>query len=252
MHKFLKKIFTKKLENYSAPPTFRDINNKPRLPAGCIQNNFKSFFMITNLPNLFGFTKLDKRKTPVQKEFERSNLDFLLKVREIIYESFQDLHTKVFSLFGPSDMDKNMPAVAMISFIRKGIIKYFPDYCRTATRKRFKLVTPNNEYVYVKKLDDNMRPSNIETNANNIILHQLTTDKKDKGPNIFVGYTTTSDYSTLTGIYAVCIDGDTVVWRTDISDLYNDQAGAVVTMKPVGTPPKLKSGVVKVRRTKKE
>ncbi len=208
--------------------------------------------MSTNLPNLFDLFKFEKRKTPLQQDFEQANMLFLLAFKRIVETSFQNLHSKIFTMFKPYDMDKNMPAVATISFIRQEIIQNFPEYCRSATPARFRLVTPTNEYIYIKKLDDNYRPSNIQTGENDLIMNQLTVSKKDKGPNIFVGYTSTHGNSSLTGIYAVCIDGPNLIWRTDISDLSRDNQAPLVGIKPKGPEPTLKPGIVKIRKEKNE
>jgi len=140
----------------------------------------------------------------------------------------------------------------MISFIRQAIIKKYPNYCSKATKRRFKLFTPNNEWIFLKKLRNNRRPSNIETAANNIILHQYTENERDKAPNIFLGYTEANGYSMITGIYAVCIDGKDILWHTDISTLEIRETGILVSTKPKNDGPKLKDGVVKVKKTKRK
>lgn len=210
--------------------------------------------MAAKLLRLFDESQFEKRKTPVQSEFETGNRDFLLAFREMPYSAHQDLQTKIWIHFKPTEMDKNANAVMMISFIRQALIRQFPLYCSQATPSRFMLVTPSGEHLYIKKLDDDKMPSNIPTGNNTIILMQLSESKKDDNPNIFLGYTTTDTYSEITGTYAVCITGTKVDWISDLNNLDNEQQqGEIIPLTPVGTPPAaLKEGVVKIKSNKRE
>lgn len=209
--------------------------------------------MYTNVGNLFGDFDFYRQKTPNQKEFESKNKPFLLSFKDIVFEAFENMHQKIFPIFKPSDMDRNMPSVSMISFIRQGIIRKFPLYCRKADRKRFRLVTPTNESLFIKKLDDRFLPSNIQTFENQKILAQCIPGEKTKGSNVFLGYTVSKYYERLTGVYAVCIYGHSVIWITDISLLGGrSESGTLIPITPKGNEPKLKDGIVKVRKTKKE
>ena len=209
--------------------------------------------MATNLLSLFDDSHFERRKTPVQTDFEQKNKDFLIEFRAMPYSAHQDLQTKIWVHFKPNEMDKNANAVMMISFIRQNLIRQFPLYCSQATPGRFMLVTPSGEHIYVKKLDDDKMPSNIPTVSNTIILMQLSENKSDDNPNIFLGYTTTDTYSDITGTYAVCITGSKVDWISDLSNLDNEQQGDIIPLTPVGIPPvALKEGVVKIKTNKRE
>jgi hypothetical protein len=206
--------------------------------------------MNTNLQLSFDFTKFPRRTGVAQADFEAANKKLLLFFRLLVYEAHLDLHRKIFSLFKPRDMDRNMPAVSMISFIRQGILKHFQSYCPKATKKRFKLITPNLECILIKKLNNKLRPSNIDTTNNKLIINQRTDEQADKLPIIFLGYTALPDFSRITGIYAVCIKGKEILWRTDINEL-GDQS-LLYPILPKGTDPNLKDGIVKIKKTKKE
>jgi len=115
----------------------------------------------------------------------------------------------------------------MISFIKKKLIERFPFYCVNATMSRFKLTLPSGEFVYVKKLDDKKRPSNIETVENNEILFQVTKDKRDTAGNIFIGYNCQS-YSSVDAVYVVCLKGDELVWHQNILELQKSERAKIV------------------------
>lgn len=207
--------------------------------------------MNTNLQLSFDFTKFERRKTKAEKDFKEENLSLLVMFRELVLQSHEQLHKSIFKMFLPTDMDKNMPAVSMNSFIRQGLIRLFPMYCFKATKKRFKLITDSRACLFIKKLNKKLRPNNIDTNANKLIINQRTDDSADKDPIIFLGYTTPPDFSVITGIYAVCINGKETAWRIDLADLGNS-AALLTSIKPKGTGPKLKDGIVKVKKQKKE
>ncbi len=194
--------------------------------------------MQTNLQFLFDLSKFEKRKTPIQSEFEETNLELLLAFKQIVYDSHSKLHSYIHTLFRPGEMDRNQSAVSMSSFMRQGIL--------------FKLISPNNENIYIKKLDHKKRPSNIQTINNNLIIFQLTKSSKDVQPNIFLGYTANENYSIITGIYAVCIEGKAVKWITNISLLGGSAQAQLESITPIGGSPKLKDGIVKLKKSKKK
>lgn len=182
----------------------------------------------------------------MQTEFENETRTFLFDVRDYILQSFEDLNKKIISEFKFGEMDCRLPAVAMVSFIRKRIIAGYPYYCRNATQSRFKLTTPTGEYIYVKKLDENKFPSNIETTNNDKIIHQVTDSSTEKGCNVFVGYIAESDFSKIIGIYASCIKGDKLIWATDLNNLDNNNL--IINFDPQSGSPKLKDGVVRIKK----
>lgn len=205
--------------------------------------------MQSNLRDLFGNSKQEKRKTPEQKQFEKENLALLLAFKDIVFEAFGTLHDRIFSVIKPGGgMDNKMPAVSIISLIRTGIIQKFPLYCGKATKSRFKLVTPAaQDNIYLKKLDFKRRPANRQSKANDLIMYQLTNSNKDKGGNVFLGYVTDKLYSSVLGIYAVCLDGKQRLWESDILDLARRQQAKIVRMKKKGEKLKLKETAIPIK-----
>jgi hypothetical protein len=243
MHKFFEYLFT--------PLTFRPVKAISPAITGEISNLLLHSFMQPNLQFLFDPTKYERIKSPTQKQFEKANLDIMLACLSIVKDAFHKLHTLIFPLFKPGEMDKNQPAISMISFMKQGFIRLHPSFCRRATRSRFKLITPTDEYIYIKKLNEKKRPSNVRTKANDLILFQIANSiAKHKYPNVFFGYTVTPDYSKLTGIYAVCISGKDLVWYSDLNTLYNKAQAKLVNINTSGT--KLKPGTVKIKPGKQK
>lgn len=207
--------------------------------------------MNTKVSLLFDLASFEKRKTPEQNQFEETNKQLLLEFNDFVEKGLKRLHKVIFEQIEPESQDNKLPAIAMSGFIRGEFIRNYSSYCRKATRLRFKLITDNGEWIYIKKLDRQKKPSNIETRANNIILHQLTAINHDKGANIFLGYTEPGDFTKVTGTYAVCIDGEKVQWVSDLSLLESKVQATVENMNPKVKGPSLKVGVVKLKKKNK-
>jgi hypothetical protein len=141
--------------------------------------------------------------------------------------------------------DKNLQAVIMSGFIRGELIKKFPGYCAKATKARFKMHNDKSGWIFIKKLTNKKRPANIKTIANDIIINQLTNSKLDKQQNVFLGYTASKNLSHITGVYAVCIDGDKILWVSDLIQY----AAQHTTVTSINQPNevKLKEGIVKIK-----
>ncbi|SMC54449.1 hypothetical protein [Pedobacter africanus] len=200
---------------------------------------------------LFDLSQFRKKKAPAQEEFESNNLDILLAFRDIVPRCFERLHKEIFGVIEPVSQDKNLPAVVMSGFMRGELIKLFPEACRNATTQRFQLAGTKNEQIFIKKLDERRRPSNIPTVDSVLIYNQRSKSMADTTPNIFLGYTATDDWSGFTGTYAVCIDGDKTVWESDLSMLCDNRGSLIVKMpvEPVAPKtPKIKEGVVKIKK----
>jgi hypothetical protein len=210
--------------------------------------------MNTNLPSLFDLSKLEKRKTLSQKSFEQKNPDLLSAFSYAVFDSFKTFDGKMRSLVRPGGMVNSWPAASINSLIRSAMIEQFPAYCEKATKTRFKLVT-DDQNVYFKKFNYRRRPTNRKSKANDLILYQLTNSNKDKGGNVFFGYTTDPVYSAPLGVYAICIEGDKLLWECDILDfLRKYEAAKLVRMTPKTKKTGLKAGTVTVKKkkTKKE
>ena len=207
---------------------------------------------MTGTQLLFDLSQFEKRKISSQTDFENGNMELLLAFRDIVPKCFDRLHREIFSVIDPISQDKNLPSVVMSGYLRGEMIKQFPSMCVDAEKKgRFLLKGNGKERIFIKKLDTNRRPSNIPTVDSVLIYNQLSTSVFDIYPNIFLGYTASEDWSTYTGIYAVCIEGDKTIWTTDISMLDDNRGSRIVQMpiQPVSpSSPRIKDGVVKIKK----
>lgn len=200
--------------------------------------------MSTKLMYLFDPAKYARLTVPEQEKFQKENENLMFAMEDAVYDALKSYQKEILPLFRRGGMDNNMPAVSMISFIKQAFITRFPQYCREATKARFRLITDSGEHIYLKKLNRKKRPQNIPTENNNRILYQVTDHSKTNRPNVFFGYTCTNNYSSITGVYAICIKGEEIVWVTDISSL---RQSAIVTSLDQPTAPVLKEGVVKLK-----
>lgn len=200
---------------------------------------------------LFDLSQFGKRKAPAQSEFENKNIDLLIAFREMVPRAFIRLHKEIFSVIEPISQDKNLPSVVISGFLRGELIKHFPELCDNATKQRFKLTGANKERIFIKKLDDQKRPSNIPTIDSMLIYNQLSNSQVDVYPNVFLGYTASDDWSDYTGVFAVCIDGEKTLWVSDLMMLDDNRNSNVINMpvKPIApSAPKIKEGVVKIKK----
>lgn len=211
--------------------------------------------MIIQIPFNFDEVKYSKNQITAKEVFIDYNKEFLIYYFKSANVAFERLHKEAFKIFKPSCMDSNLPAVAMNSFIREEILKIYSLNCKKATRRNFKIIMPNGELAYIKKLNSKDRPSNIPTKSNDLRIHQCSTKNVNDGtPNIFLGYKTSRDNSRLLKVFAVCIDGDNEVWKIDLSKLAaeNIAFGLLTSINTKAkTRTKLKEGTVKIKRKRK-
>ena len=88
------------------------------------------------LQTLFDLGKLEKRKTPNAQNFQKDNHELLVTFSLAVEYAFTMLHKKVFTVFKANAMDSNLPAVAVISFIKEYLIEKIPGYCEKATDRK--------------------------------------------------------------------------------------------------------------------
>lgn len=206
---------------------------------------------MSNLNTLFDFSKCEKRKPLGQQQFEDSNRQLLTDFKNFVPQCFERIHKQILPLIEPIDQGNNLQSELMSGFLKGQFIRKYPLLCYKATKQRFRLFVDNTN-IYIKKLDEKKKlPSNIPTNESLMILNNLTDSATDTDTNIFLGYTTPADKSKITGIYAVCIEGDDVIWCSDLSNFGEGEQSPVITMIPKPIMPKIKPGAKK-RNTKNE
>jgi hypothetical protein len=204
--------------------------------------------MNTNLNTLFDFSKWPKRKPVGQKKFEKENRDTIFAFIGAVHSSFEKLHTIILKSIEPIDQAKGLPALVMNGYLCGFFKRRYMHLCGKATKQRFRLIM-NNTSVYIKKLDEKTKlPSNIPTDESIMIYFQLTATNKDKDCNIFLGYTANEAWSMITGIYAVCIEGDEILWLSNLNDLLEDTKQPVMPITPVPMPPKVKINIKKKKQ----
>lgn len=200
--------------------------------------------------SLFGTLIYEKRQTPEEITFQNENIELLLAFPSIVNGCFQYKATDILPKINSSSRDRNLHAVLMSGLLKGKLIEMFPEYCSHATHGRFRLRTSKGEWIYIKKLDDKLRPMNIETEETLNIINQVSHSKTDRGANVFLGYTTNKDNSLITGVHVLCIDGAEEVWRIDLDWLVAKQGAIRKQMSAEVKETKLKDGIVKLKEKK--
>jgi hypothetical protein len=208
---------------------------------------------MSNLNTLFDFSKFEKRKTANQNVFEKVNDQMLIDFKNFVHLCFKNLHKKILSVIEPIDQDNNLHAVVMSGLLKGQFKRKYPHYCHKATNQRFRLFIDYTS-LYIKKLDEKTKlPSNIPTDISLMIYNQLTDSTSDSGCNVFLGYTVNEDWSMITGIYAVCIEGENILWISDLKNFGEEEQSPVITMRPKPKAPKVKEGAKRKKaKTKRE
>jgi hypothetical protein len=208
--------------------------------------------MNTNLNTLFDFTKWPKRKPTSQRQFESENREIISSFIPAVHSSFKKLHTIVLKAIEPIDQSNLLPAIVMSGYLNGFFKRRYMHLCGKATKQRFRLLL-NDTYVYVKKLDEKTKlPSNIPTDESLRIYFQLTNTEQDKNCNIFFGYTVNEAWSMITGIFAVCIEGNEVLWLSDLNDIQDSLSSPVTPLPPKPNKPKLKPNAKRKKKDNKQ
>lgn len=194
-----------------------------------------------NLGFLFDMSKYDRRKTLSQIEFEKTNKEVLLAFPAAVDWALKRTHEEM-STIEPICIHPNLPATHMAGFVSGKMKMLFPDQCPLKATRRFMMIT-RTSCLYVKKLDKNLRPSNIETFESTVILNQRSTSSDDTLTNIFLGWTATEDYSQITGKYAVCIDGNNVLWYLNLTSFGSTGDPTTDAVPPTTTDPQISPAV---------
>lgn len=185
---------------------------------------------------LFDPSKYEKRKAANQLQFEKNYYTILLKIKSIIDESFQETQ-KVLAQIPPACRDKSLFAMLMSGFINGYVRQNFPECTSFDVNGRTLLSKDKKFALYFKKLNNKKRPDNVKTEYSEMLYHQLTMPGDEKSSVVFVGYTIDETKAAITGYYSVCLEGDEILWTTDISTLGNDNsasdAAPVVPMLPL-------------------
>jgi hypothetical protein len=200
---------------------------------------------------LFDPSEYDKLKTPVQDDFLNTNMDLLCSFPGIVDKSFERLQKEVLSTIEVRSRNRNLPAVVVSGFMAGYLKELYPTLCREKDG-RFFMRLQDHTKIYVKKLNAKFRPTwGKDTEINTLIVNQRAdSDGEEKIGNVFLGYNSAEDNITAAGVYAVCIDGEEIIWRTDLRAL---AAGNInVPNKPLlpkNSPPSLKDGIVTIKKT---
>src|SRR6185437_120378 len=126
---------------------------------------------------LFDPSDFEARKPANQTDFENRYKDVLAVFPAMVDEAFIRLSRDIYPVVEPASRDRNMMAVLISGFLKGQLVYRFPEYCThyiNNNGSRFRLQKENYEWLYIKKLDVNKKPSNIETDNSVKIIKQLS------------------------------------------------------------------------------
>lgn len=86
-------------------------------------------------------------------------------------------------------------------------------------RDRRSYIDLESNRLFIKKIDKNLKPANIQTKAVRMYQNQKTTDSNDTLPITYLGYQVDKQWMAITNVYAVHMVEDTVRWCSDITAL---------------------------------
>jgi hypothetical protein len=172
---------------------------------------------------LFDVSKFESRKMAAQEEFEELHKEDMKEFLKIFQEAFE--MTKAESKSKARHFkNKNYNANVMNGNIAGLLLERFPNEVKEGPNDRVMFSRNGKFCIYFKKLDDRKMPSNVRTDYVELVAFQKTLPGGDKMPIVFVGYTVSDDWSELTGVYAVYIQGKKREWVTIISDSNSDDS----------------------------
>lgn len=83
-------------------------------------------------------------------------------------------------------------------------------------RRRRVYISLDSSIVFIKNLDEKLRPKNAKTMAVKEYHNQLTQVNRDNRPIVYVGWVMNDRTNTIEGIFASCFNGDERIWEVDI------------------------------------
>ena len=92
----------------------------------------------------------------------------------------------------------------------------FPEYAQVRSDRRVSLVVDGTVILF-KKLDEKHKPNHFETLNSTALVSNRKPKNKNEGSIIWMGYTTSSDWRTITGAYVICLDHNgQLKWGIDL------------------------------------
>lgn len=200
--------------------------------------------------SFFNPADYEPRKSADQSKFEINYGDILYAFPEMVDTAFERLNKEIYPQVEPISRDKNMAPIMISGFLKGQIVSRFPVYCGVATNTRFRIQKENFEFIYVKKLDKKKKPSNIETQNSEMILHNVFSDLQDTSEaNVFLGYISDHANTYAIEIHAVYLINKQVVWSTDLRDFVAKQNSLANTVQITNNQQMaLKDGTVTLKK----
>lgn len=171
--------------------------------------------------SLFSDWEMMPRKTITQSTFEAELKDYSPLIISAIEQGMKDLinfciqhpHASRKRNVRPTNLNAFiMQQLAFVNGLNSGEIK---------GNGRRSYVDIGSNRLFVKKIEHNLRPSNIPTKTVKMYQNQETVNEEDDLPITYLGYQVDEGWTHIIGIYAVHLEGNKIKWYTDIVSLAN-------------------------------
>lgn len=183
--------------------------------------------------------KLLVRPTPEQSKFENANYYQLKAFADAVQIGFE--RTLAEQKLKPKlSMNFVWFPVAMHGNVLSEFAQRYPEMIKATGRKNHCIMLNGGCECYIKKLSDNLRPSYNFSNTTEAMVRQMALPEQTPLPIIFLGYKLTKDNSKILGVYAVCLNGNDILWVSDLlsmeppltGDRFSKPVSPVITPTP--------------------
>lgn len=177
--------------------------------------------MNTTVQLTFDFGSYGKRMAAGEDQF--------LKNYEGVLENFVDQSQIAFASMSeyvkhipPLEIEPRLRAVMLNGMICGRMMRLYPDTCRRREYNRASFLIGGVE-TFIKKLDENLLPSNAISKHNLALRKQLAAPNGADNAVLWMGYTIDENWKRITGFYVANILEEKVQWSIDIEDYLRDR-----------------------------
>lgn len=181
--------------------------------------NSRSSLMNCKSNSLFSDWEMMPRKTVNQSTFEANLYEFSPSIVSAIELGMIDLSN--FCIQHPqASRKRNVRATNLNAFVIQQLMKVNGLKLGEITgNRRRSYVDIGDNRLFVKKIDDKLKPSYTPTKTVRMYHNQETVDIEDDLPITYLGYQVDKGWTHITGVYAVHLEGNKIEWYTDIVNL---------------------------------
>lgn len=186
--------------------------------------NSRSSLMDCKSNSLFSDWEMMPRKSVDQTTFEASLYELSPLIVSAIELGMKDL-SHFCAQYPKVSRKRNVQALNLNAFVTEQLaIVNGLQVGEIKGNRRRSYVDFGDNRLFVKKIDNHLRPSYTPTKTVKMYHNQETVDIEDDLPITYLGYQVDKGWTHITGVYAVHMKGNKIEWYTDIVNLaFRDQ-----------------------------